>query len=108
MTDGLPGRESIEADTNVISGDWPQVSAVLSDLDASVRSLTVHGRVSDLDVRHARRESRRVLREHAAEVLGVCESCRQAPAVRRVMFADMVMFAVCTPCSGGAVVGVAA
>jgi hypothetical protein len=107
MTDGLPGRESIEAGPSVVEGDWPQVSAVLSDLDANVRSLTVHGRVSDLDVRHARRESRRVLREHREE-LGVCQSCRQAPAVRRVVFADMVMFAVCTPCSGGAVAGVAA
>jgi hypothetical protein len=28
--------------------------------------------------------------------------------VQRVVFADMVMFAVCGPCAGGAVAGVAA
>lgn len=107
MTDGLPDRESIEAGVSVIVGDWPQVSAVLSGLDARVRSLTLHRQVSEADVRHARRESRRVLREHTAD-LGLCESCRQAPAVRRVVFADMVMFAVCNSCAGGAVGGVAA
>jgi hypothetical protein len=107
MTDGLPDRESIEAGASVIDGGWPQVTAVLSDLDDKVRSLTAHRQVSDLDVRHARRESRRVLREHTAD-LGVCESCRQAPAVRRVVFADMVMFAVCAGCAAGAVAGVAA
>jgi hypothetical protein len=107
MTDGLPDREPIEAGAHVIPGDWPQVSAVLSDLDAHVRSLRLHRQVTDADVRHARRESRRVLREHAPD-LGVCESCRQTPATQRVVFADMVMVAVCTGCSAGAVGGVAA
>jgi hypothetical protein len=93
-------------------------------------------RVSSADVRlarrAARRQARRVLRgghgehlEHdrpelrgAVDLaarradrtpsgLGVCESCRQAPAVRRVTFADLVVFAVCASCAAGAV-GVAA
>jgi hypothetical protein len=84
--------------------------------------------------RAARREARRVLRgrhgehlDHDRPVpelraavdlaahrtdrtpsgLGVCEACRQAPAVRRVTFADLVVFAVCASCAAGAV-GVAA
>jgi hypothetical protein len=107
MTDGLPDRESIEAGASVIDGGWPQVSAVLSDLDDKVRSLAAHGQVSDLDIRRARRESRRVLRDNRPD-LGLCESCRKAPAVRRVSFADGVVFAVCPPCAAGAVAGVAA
>jgi hypothetical protein len=79
----------------------------LSDLDAGVRSLTGPGRGLQSEVRHARRESRRVLREHR-EALGLCESCRREPAVQRVVFTDLIMFAVCAGCAGGAVAGVAA
>lgn len=112
-------------------GDDP--ATVLADLDARVRSLTSTRRVTGADVRHARREARRVLRESrpAAPIpgtdstddvasepastpvamvgsgLGVCESCRQVPAVQRVVFADLAVFAVCTPCAAGAL-GVAA
>jgi hypothetical protein len=107
MTDDLPVRESTTAGAHVIPGDWPQVSAVLSDLDEKVRSLALHRQVTDADVRHARRESRRVLREHGPD-LGTCESCRQARAVRRVVFGNGGVGVVCTPCSGGAVAGVAA
>jgi hypothetical protein len=32
----------------------------------------------------------------------VCESCRLAPAVRRVLFADGAVFDTCAPCSRGA------
>ena len=78
-----------------------------SDLDAHVRSLTAHGQVSDLDVRHARRESRRVCGDNRPD-LGLCEVCRQAPAVRRAVFGNGGVGVVCTPCSRGAVGGVAA
>lgn len=107
MTDDLPARIPDAADTTGTETSWPQVAAVLADLDARVRSLTTTGQVSDLDVRHARRESRRLLRAVPAD-LGLCESCRQAPAVRRVVFGNGGVAVVCTPCSGGAVAGVAA
>jgi hypothetical protein len=107
MTDGLPDREPIQTGAHVLDGDWPQVSTDLCDLDTHVRSLTARGLVSDADVRHARRQSRRILRAHATD-LGVCESCRQAPATQRVVFTDGAMFAVCTQCAAGAVGEVAA
>ncbi len=107
----------------------------LAGLEARLPTRAARRRVCELDTRHARRAARRVLRDvrtaldapqpaetptapqdatlavPPANVVGglgvVCESCRRAPATRRVMFADLVVFAVCACCAGGAV-GVAA
>jgi hypothetical protein len=102
-----PFSRSPGADRAQIDAPWPQVAAVLADLDDEIHDLTARHRVSGLDLRRARRTARRMLRERRVE-LGVCESCRLVPAEQRVVFADLVVFAVCTPCAAGAVAGVAA
>ena len=137
MPERLPGHLPHGVDLEAIEEAWPQVAATLADLEVDVRSMTAHRRrrVSSAEVRlarrAARREARRVLRgrhlEHDRAVpelraagdlaarrsdrtpagRGGCESCRQAPAVARVAFADLVVFAVCASCAAGAV-GVAA
>jgi hypothetical protein len=90
---------------------WPQVAVELADREDRLQSMTVHRRqrASSARVRlarrAARREAHRLLRDHRAG-LGLCESCGRVPAEHREVFADQVVFVVCSGCAD--VTGVAA
>jgi hypothetical protein len=96
-----------------VVSEWPQVAAELADREDHVESLTAHRRqrASSAGVRlarrAARREAHRLLRDHRAG-LGLCESCRRAPAEQRLAFANRAIFAVCSGCARDSVTGVAA
>lgn len=117
----------------VVDTEWARASTELAGLEARGRSLRARGRITAEDTRAARRAARRVLREHRTHlphlqtepapmapvvlasvpapvvpVASTCESCRQVPAARRVVFIDGALFAVCPACASGAVAGVAA
>ena len=93
--------------------DWPHLAVELADREDRLQSMTVHRRQRSssarvrLARRAARREAHRLLRDHRAG-LGLCESCRLAPAEQRVVFAGHVVFAVCSGCTADSVTGVAA
>jgi hypothetical protein len=84
--------------------DWPHLVVELADREDRLQSMTVHRRQRSssarvrLARRAARREAHRLLRDHRAE-LGMCESCGRVPAQHRVVFADQVVFVVCSGCT---------
>jgi hypothetical protein len=84
--------------------EWPQLAAELADREDRVHSMTIHRRQRSssarvrLARRAARREAHRLLRDHRAE-LGLCECCGRVPAEHREVFADQVVFVVCSGCA---------